>query len=76
MKTYRFEVDELVEVWNRQTVQIEAESKEEILEHIKKGDLFSFYDVEYDDYEIIHDTMKNIDWDYSLVEEEDIREQI
>ena len=74
MKTYRFSVDELVKVWVRQTIEIEAESKEEIMEHIAKGDLFAHYDVDFDDYEMLHDTTESVEYDYSMVKESDINE--
>lgn len=74
MKTYRFSVDELVRVWVRQTIEIEAESKEEIMEHIKLGDLFAYYDVDFDDYEMLHDTTESVEYDYSMVKESDINE--
>jgi len=74
MKTYRFAVDELVKVWVRQTIEIEAESKEEIMEHIKQGDLFAHYDVDFNAYEILEDTMESVEYDYEMVEESDINE--
>ena len=74
MKTYRFAVDELVRVWVRQTVEVEANSVEEIMEHIANGDLFAHYDVDFDSYEILDDTMENIEYDYSMIEPKDINE--
>ena len=74
MKTYRFSIDELVKVWVRQTIEIEANSIEEIMEHIKQGDLFAHYDVDFDAYEILEDTMESVEYDYEMVEESDINE--
>ncbi len=74
MKTYRFAVDELVKVWVRQTIEVEANNVEEIMEHIAKGDLFSYYDISFEDYEILEDTMESIEYDYSMIEPKDINE--
>ena len=73
MKKFRFEVFELVEVWIKQTIEIEAESKEEIMQHIGEGNLFAFYDATFEDYEVIHDTMEHQEWDYAQIELDDIR---
>lgn len=73
MEKFRFEVFELVQVWVRQTVEIEAESKEDIMQHIKEDNLFSFYDATFEDYEVIHDTMEHQEWDYTTIEIDDIR---
>ena len=74
MKTYRFAVDELVTVWVRQTVEVEANSVEEIMEHIANDDLFAHYDVDFEGYEILEDTMDHIEFDYSMLEPKDINE--
>ena len=74
MKIFEFTVDELVRVWVKQTIRVEAESIEEIMEHIKQGDLFHYYDIDFDRYEIVEDTMENIEFDYDMVESEDITE--
>lgn len=74
MKTYRFSIDELVKVWVRQTIEVEANSVEEIMEHIAKGDLLNHYDVDFDDYEMLHDTTESVEYDYSMVKESDINE--
>lgn len=73
MKKFRFEVFELVEVWVKQTVEIEAESKEEIMQHIREGNLFAFYDATFEYYVLIDDTMEHQEWDYSQIEIDDIR---
>ncbi len=74
MKRYEFAIEELVQVWVKQTVRVEAESKEEIMEHIRRGDLFAHYDVEFDRYETIDDTMEHLEFDYDLLEPEDMEE--
>ena len=74
MKIFEFTVDELVRVWVRQTIRVEAESIEEIMGHIKQGDLFNYYDIDFDRYEIVEDTMENIEFEYDMVEPEDITE--
>lgn len=74
MKIFEFTVDELVKVWVKQTVRVEAESIEEIMGHIASGDLFAHYDVDFDRYEIVEDTMENIEFEYDMVEPEDITE--
>ena len=74
MKIFEFTVDELVRVWVKQTIRVEAESIEEIMEHIKQGDLFNYYDIDFDRYEIVEDTMENIEFEYDMVEPEDITE--
>lgn len=74
MKTYRFAIGELVKVWVSQTIEVEANSVEEIMEHIKQGDLLDHYDVDFDDYEMLYDTIENVEYDYSMVEKSDINE--
>ena len=74
MKRYEFEIEELVQIWLKQTIRVEAESKEEIMEHIRIGDLFAYYDVEFDRYETMDDTMKHLEFDYDLLEPEDMED--
>ena len=74
MKRYEFAIEELVQVWVKQTVRVEAESKEEIMEHIRLGNFFEYYDVEFDRYETMDDTMDHLEFDYDLVEPEDMEE--
>jgi hypothetical protein len=74
MKTYEFSIGELVKVWVRQTVEIEANSIDEIMEHIASGDLFAHYDVNFGAYETIDDTMEHIEFDYEMIDQENIKE--
>ena len=69
MKKYRVQLDELIKVWQTIMVEVEAESKEEIIESMKRGDfIFSYEWINFEVFDTDWNTQENMDYNYENVD--------
>ena len=77
MKTFRVPVWEQIKVWNEVLITVEAESIDKLFEAIQQGEFATKYEwLDIHTVQRIPETEEAIDYDYSDVRLEDIKEEI
>lgn len=75
MKQFNVTIQEKVTLWQDVNVVVEAESKEDILASIKRGDFLHTYEIlEEESIDTLWDTMDHLEYDYFNTQDCDIEE--